>query len=101
MKFYFSRISTWYSTEHMDLKNVDLRGSAFKVLSAAFAKKSQTINPLHKRNKRRNSETKVQKLLRCFPENKTGLALIFTAKMTLGRIFGNVFYFHPPKTKSK
>ena len=32
MRLYFSRISTRFSTQHMNLKNVDLRRFAFKVL---------------------------------------------------------------------
>ena len=40
MKFYFLRISTWFSTEGMDLKNVNLRGSAFKVFIVKHLERS-------------------------------------------------------------
>ena len=33
MGWYFSRISTWFGIEHINLKNVDLRESAFKMLN--------------------------------------------------------------------
>ena len=38
MRLYFSRISTWFSTKHMDFKNVDIAGSAIKVLKVETLK---------------------------------------------------------------